>query len=528
MANFLEHNFFHDTRGNMSIIAGVVGVMLLTAVGASLDGGQMISTKQRLQSITDAAALMAATPEGVSAAKRKKLAESSIQSHVARVGGIDISSTTINVNEADGQVYVALSANVPLLFGGVLGSDLRRVSTSSTAEGSSSASASALSISLVLDLSSSMQDRFDRGSKIASVHAAVSDVLNMVATNFGGDAAAATQVSTGVYPFNWGMVDGETVALRPGTNDVLDAMTYLSLSEGSVPSSAMEQAVEDQLAEAKENGERDRYIVYVTDGRVDHDKSDVSDHYLDEKMMFSKDANLMECVHESKRIMRADVELEPNLVELASPIGRLSPRELLTPWNVNRALYMSPGCKNPSHPHHPSQFSNAASAYDPNVDKKMNERITKDKHLGHAHSRDVLEIKAKRLEVREKFLKTCQPIQTVRVVEACEKAREEGISIIAINLSGEDGLASNISHMCANGFEFGDAKKHAKAGAETEIDSTVPMEISTRKLSTGLKIRVSSDGQSVSGDVNNLTELREMLGSMLPAGTKERHVRLID
>lgn len=503
--------------------------MLLTAVGASLDGGQMISTKQRLQSITDAAALMAATPEGVSAAKRKKLAESSIQSHVARVGGIDISSTTINVNEADGQVYVALSANVPLLFGGVLGSDLRRVSTSSTAEGSSSASASALSISLVLDLSSSMQDRFDRGSKIASVNAAVSDVFNMVEANFGGETAAATQISTGVYPFNWGMVDGETVALQPGTSNVLTSMSYLSLSEGSVSSSAMERAVEDQLAEAADRSERERYIVYITDGRVEHDKSDKFGRYLNEKEMFAGNQSVEGCIQESKSLLRADTEFEPSLVELVSPLARLSIAELLTPWDVNKSLYMSPTCKKPEHPHNPINFPDIPSSYvyNPDLDPKMNDKIKKGKHEGHGHARVKVEMMAKRLETREKFMKTCRPTQTERVVLACEKAREEGISIIAINLSGEDGIASNVSHMCANGFNFGDKTKAAKTKGDEAEDIPSPG-TTTRDLPSGLTVRVSADGQSFSGDATNLTELREMLGAMLPSGTKERHVRLID
>lgn len=232
----------------------------------------MISTKQRLQSITDAAALTAVSPEGISAAARKALAEKSIESHVDKVDGLDVAATTIQVNEADGQVYVALTADVPLLFGGVLGGDMRRVSTSSLAEASTSASMNSMSISLVMDLSGSMGDRFDNGSKIASVNAAVSDIMSSINAQFGSDVAAATQVSTGVYPFNWGMVDGETVALEPGTNRMLASMTNLSLAKGSVPTTAMERAVADQLHEMKTKTNRDRYIVYVTDGKIDEDR----------------------------------------------------------------------------------------------------------------------------------------------------------------------------------------------------------------------------------------------------------------
>lgn len=258
----------------------------MTAVGASLDGGRMFTTKQNLQSITDAAALMAATPEGVSPDRRRSLAQTSIDSHVQRAGDLDISATTINVNEADGQVYVELTAEVPMLFAGVLGGNLRQVSASSLAEETMSSSLNPLSISLVLDLSDSMGDRFDNGSKLAAVNAAMSDVMNSINAEFGGDVAAATNISTGVYPFNWGMVEGETVALEPGTNTVLDSLNYLAVGDGSVPTTAMERAVQDQMDEMSSRRNRDRFIVYVTDGKVDEDRSDVAGRYLRASELF--------------------------------------------------------------------------------------------------------------------------------------------------------------------------------------------------------------------------------------------------
>ncbi|GHA91613.1 hypothetical protein GCM10009069_13500 [Algimonas arctica] len=527
MAQFKKPDFWQDTNGNLSIITGVVGLLLITAVGASLDGGQMFSTKQRLQSITDAAALTATMPDGISSDRRKKLAVSSIYSHAEKVGGLNISETTIEVNEAAGQVYVSLTADVPLLFGGVLGKNNRSVSASSLAEGSSTSSTKALSISLVLDLSSSMQDRFDSGSKISSVRAAVSDVFSMVSSNFGSEAAAATRISTGVYPFNWGMVDGETVALQPGTGQVLASMTNLSLSEGSVSANAIERAVEDQIAEAAFETDRERYIVYISDGRVEHDKSDEFGRYLDEKSMFAGIESVKGCTQESKELFRSDMELEPGLVEILSPIARLSLAELLTPWDVNRGIYMSPTCKKPAHPHNPINFPDIplSYVYNPNLDPKLNEKIKKGKHLGHNHTLRKSDKMAKRLEKREKFLKQCRPIQTERVVKACERAREEDISIIAINLAGEDGLASNVTHMCANGFNFGDKKKVKKVVDEDGIP--LETEITTRELPSGVEIRVSADGQSFSGDATNLEELREMLSSMLPSGSRDRHVRLV-
>lgn len=529
-----KHNFWRDTRGNLSITAGVVGVLLLTAVGASLDGGQMFSTKQRLQSITDAAALMAATPEGISAGKRKALAESSIRSHVERVGGLSISSTTVNVNEADGQVYVALAADVPLIFGGVLGSDMRRVSASSLAEESNSASLNSLSISLVLDLSGSMGDRFDNGSKLASVNSAVSDMLNSISSQFGSEVAAATQISTGVYPFNWGMVDGETVALEPGTNRMLTSMTNLSLASGSVPATAMERAVEDQLEEMKTRTNRDRYIVYVTDGKIDEDRSDVAGRYLREKELFeSKDP--IGCTKVAQELAVLDALFEPDLVEvkgMASPLSGVLPAPKLPNFGDGKKKNKLIRDIQKMSKKKLRENTGAGGLVGGVVETaaqlaRMEKKLKTDKHAGHDHGNTDVKDMAKRIEFREDFLELCEPVQTLRVAEACGEARDNGISIIAINLSGQDKIASNTTDMCISDSVLSAIQTKKKRGKKAAAAQAEAVEGNTRTLPSGIKVRVSSDGQSFAGDANTLEELRDMLGAMLPDGEKERFVRLV-
>lgn len=509
-------------------------MLLLTAVGASLDGGQMFSTKQRLQSITDAAALMAASPEGVSVGKRKALAESSIKSHVKRVGGLDISSTTITVNEADGQVYVALVADVPLIFGGVLGSDMRRVSASSLAEDSSSDSLNSLSISLVLDLSGSMGDRFDNGSKLASVNTAVSDMLNSVSAEYGSDVAAATQISTGIYPFNWGMVDGETVALEPGTNRMLASMTNLSLAEGSLPTTAMERAVEDQLEEMKTRKNRDRFIVYVTDGKIDEDKSDVAGRYLREKELFESKDN-SGCLKIAQELAVLDALFEPDLVEvkgMASPLSGVLPTPKLPNFGDGKKKNKLIKDIQKLSKKKLNEGSGAGGLVSGVVETaaeiaKMEKKLKSDKHAGHDHGNKDVKDMAKRVEFREDFLELCEPVQTLRVAGACGEARDNGISIIAINLSGQDKIASNTTDMCISDTVLSDIETKKKRGKRTTTAPAKETEGNTRTLPSGIKVRVSADGQSFAGDANSLEELRDMLGSMLPAGQKERHVRLV-
>lgn len=528
-------SFLRDTRGNLSITTGVVGVMLMTAVGATLDGGQMFSTKQRLQSITDAAALTATMPEGITPQRRKELAMSSIHSHSEKVGGLNISATTINVNEADGQVYVSLTADVPLLFGGVLGSDSRRVSASSLAEDSSSASLNPLSISLVLDLSGSMGDRFDNGSKLASVNAAMSDMLNAISAEFGGEVAAATSISTGVYPFNWGMVDGETVALEPGTNTVLSSLTNLSLANGSVPTTAMERAVADQLDEMKKRKNRDRFIVYVTDGKVDDDKSDIVGRYLRKPELFTV-KNDRACKKMAQELADLDEMMEPDLSDakgLGSTLSEVTPNIALPQvgkgGRKNRVLKLTSAMKAENSSDDENQNGNGnGHAYGLNKnDPKMVSDLQSGRHAGHKHGNEDVMDKARRVELRGEFLSLCQPTQSVRVAEACQEARDNGVSIIAINLSGEDGIATNATDTCINGIVLAEDEAMPKKKGKKKAPRTDKDTREAKVLPSGIKVRVSADGNSYAGDATSLEELRDMLGAMLPEGQKERHVRLV-
>jgi len=519
MLNRLKFDFIRDTRGNLSITAGVVGMMLLAAVGASLDGGRMFTTKQKLQSISDAAALMAMTPDGVSAQHRRTLAATSIESHVKNVKGITIKSSAITVNDADGQVHVALSAEVPMLFGAVMGSDMRSVSVSSLAEESRSKTLNPLSISLVLDLSPSMANKLDNSSKLASVNAAVSDMFNAINNEFGGEVAAATRVSTGVYPFNWGMVDGETVALEPGTSNVVNSLNYLALSSGSVPTTAMERAVEDQLAEMKTTLNRDRYIVYVTDGKVDEDKADRRGRFMPTYSMFAG-ADTRKCRSLAKRIVKLDEKLEPENFEAPGLLSPILPSLLDLDPNVLSDLGITG---------HSINTGNDDDDDDDDNTPKDEKNLKSAKHAGHAHASQRVRNLAKRNELREEYIAVCQPEQTLRVAEACEEAREKNISIIAINLSGEDGIASNTTNDCINGVDVLTSKEFkAKKKLEEKLARQgVVQEGEFKTLPSGIKVRISADGHSIAGDATSLDEIRDMLSSVLPDGKTERRVRLV-
>jgi DNA invertase Pin-like site-specific DNA recombinase len=110
------------------------------------------------------------------------------------------------------------------------------------------------------------------------------------------------------------------------------------------------------------------------------------------------------------------------------------------------------------------------------------------------------------------------------VTKSCEQAREEGISIIAIDMSGFNEDAEAITDLCmglSDADRDNDSRRTANAEAQAQANTT-------RTLASGLEIEVSVDGESFSASVENLRQLREVLATMLPdAQPGERTVRLV-
>lgn len=189
--------FFRDSRGNVAITSAIMGTVLLTASGAAIDGGRFVTTKQKLQSIADAAALAAMTPERASEAKRFQIAQTAVSSYTNGPNQkLDFAEPDLAFNLDGNHATLSLSTTVPMLFSAFLPQKDGRVSVVSHVEEVFSSDTNALSISIVLDLSDSMSGGFDNSSKLAAVQAAVKETLISIEAQFGGKAAAATRVST--------------------------------------------------------------------------------------------------------------------------------------------------------------------------------------------------------------------------------------------------------------------------------------------------------------------------------------------
>jgi Flp pilus assembly protein TadG len=520
----VQTRFLSDSNGNLSITTGVVGLLLMTAVGATLDGTRMFSTKQSLQSVSDAAALMAATPEGISDAKRKAIARSSIANHMEMIHKYEISSTDIEVRGRGEEVYVSLTAEMPMMFGGLLGKDKGIVRASSlTEETKSQSSMSALSVSVVMDTSSSMNERFDRGSKIANVKAALSEFLANAEAQAGGPELAKSQISSGVYGFNWGQDDAESVTLEPGINAVKDSLVNIALSEGSVPTTAFEAALEDQLEHRQKTGSRDQYIVYLTDDRVDDGKSDQKGQYLPEWMILET-GRTFECKGSIEALEEAYVDLD-DAIRLNSTNG---PQSNDTN-SGNGANDVWCNLHGKMHPMDHSTLPGSPLLAGTTSDVVGTVSGLTGSLLG-GGTAGVPEEKIEAVRVAEMdYIETCRPRQTVRVVEACQKAREENISLINIDMSGTAEKSHSVMQMCLMDRLQTSRRPLGRAFRPFRERSEAPTNaLKTTELDNGLEVSVSEDGKSISAAVSDLDDLRHLLNTMLPEnGPGKRTVRLV-
>ena len=479
-------SFWRNAQGNLTITTSIVGLMLATAVGAALDGSRLFTTHQSLQSITDAAALAAAMPEKASNAKREGIAEGTIQKHSDQLRKFERVSETVEVIGTGEQVRVTLSAEVPLLFAGVLGAESRRVSATSLAEETTSSSMPATSLSVVLDLSSSMADRFDSGSKSAAIRAALTTALKNMEASMGGPDMAKLNLSSGLYSFNWGGMDNETVELEPGVTNSLDALVNMALGEGSVPSSAIEAALEDQIDEKKKMGNRERFLIYVADGGVDNEKADERGRYLPQNAILSPESS-PQCPAALDETEKAREMLAQHYNNLVRTRGLNLP--LVTPDTDDLIARVS--------------------AIQGTV--QGSQRLNNWMNKYNAAADDVSA--------------SCVFVQTKRVLDTCETARvEEDISVIAVNMTPEDTATTEVTKACVFGKETRKKEnKKGKAKQATQAEMT-----KTKRLPNGLVVQMSDDERSIYAEVKTLDDLKHVLATMTPQGTSNRSVRLVN
>jgi Flp pilus assembly protein TadG len=188
----LAKRFAADQKGTFAIMAGLVAVPMVLAVGAAVDFGRYNATQTQVQAALDAAALTAAAMRNATDAERIKAANASFE--------LNIAQSTASVYKVEKQfkienkkVVATAEVEVPMAFMQVGG--ITEVNGASRAEVNILVDKKA-EIVMVLDYSGSMTDPVGGKTKyVAMKEAAKKLVTDLSKTD-------ADRVQFGVVPFS--------------------------------------------------------------------------------------------------------------------------------------------------------------------------------------------------------------------------------------------------------------------------------------------------------------------------------------
>jgi Flp pilus assembly protein TadG len=146
----MKTRMWHDRRGNIAIIFGLVVMVLALGMGGAVDIAQMLLIHAGLQSGADAAAIAAARYYGTDSAERRTRADNIYLANVA-----EISSASVGTLSSVGSTWT-YTASYPTqtIFLKIIG--INTVTLEAAA--SATASTDTLDVALVLDNSGSMAD----------------------------------------------------------------------------------------------------------------------------------------------------------------------------------------------------------------------------------------------------------------------------------------------------------------------------------------------------------------------------------
>jgi len=123
------------------------------------------------------------------------------------------------------------------------------------------------SIMFVLDASGSMNATMDGSPRISILKSSVMEIFE----EFEVGTDAELRLRTGVYAYNWGIRDADSQPLANGWTHTVGAVNAMGLGNATIPTQALEVAVNDLIQEPNtfDGDSRDKVIVFMTDGEVD-------------------------------------------------------------------------------------------------------------------------------------------------------------------------------------------------------------------------------------------------------------------
>lgn len=172
-------------QGNVAMMTGIVLLVVLTAIGAALDYGQMTKASRNLQNALDSGVLATASRGSGTTAEMESYGIGVASDNATSLLGVGTPTFEIKIDDA-GAVNGVARIDYKPLWAGFVGSDSHPISVDSQSFTQHSAQAE---IAFVLDYSSSMNSQY-----VAMKNAAISLINDLVETSPNG-------ISFGLVPF---------------------------------------------------------------------------------------------------------------------------------------------------------------------------------------------------------------------------------------------------------------------------------------------------------------------------------------
>jgi Flp pilus assembly protein TadG len=215
--------FLHDRAGNVAMMWGLMGTVLLGLVGLSVDFTRAQSIRNAMQNAADGAALVAERSSNQSMADRTAAARAFFDAEV----GDMVSNVTFTVTQLqEGGHRVEVRAPMPMSLARVVNDDDWVIGVDAVAEANASPP---IEVALVLDNTGSMSNDMDALRDAASDLAA--DLLSLdgdtvrvalvpfvAQVNIGNEQSHLAWIDqTGAAPYNGEILEDRSIALRSWT-----------------------------------------------------------------------------------------------------------------------------------------------------------------------------------------------------------------------------------------------------------------------------------------------------------------------
>jgi Flp pilus assembly protein TadG len=232
----------HDRSGHFAILASILSIPLLLAVGLSIDSVNLSRVKSELQQSIDIAALAVAREgDSITQAKAEEIAARFLQEN------FQLPHSPPAVTISGSKVLVRANASVPVNFGGLFGMPTVAISADAT----TTISYANYEIALALDTTGSMA-----GGKLA----AMKDAVNGLVDTMEAQNTRADSLKFSVVPFSskvnvgaqYGPEYGQTGAVIRPPAGWLDAMAQSPIAQNDLDSGVSRFVMMKQLRTAWE------------------------------------------------------------------------------------------------------------------------------------------------------------------------------------------------------------------------------------------------------------------------------------